>query len=109
MPNKMKLTALVSLLILVIVTTPHAYAITAKTNRTLYIPKDSLYVTGTTSASYEVDISITNPNNNLVGTTRGPDDSQGTYNITVVRLPSTNSTTFPYGKYTVRITDTYTG
>ena len=106
------LTVILSAILLFSLAIPHASAITAKTNRTLYIPLDSLYVAGVASANYQVSISVTSPSGNLVAVAIGVAIGtlpQGNYNITVMLFPSTNSTAIPYGKYTLRSTDTYTG
>ena len=84
---------------------PPAQGITIETRRGLFVPNDVLYVAGTTRPYSDVTIEVANPFGNLVAVTKGGADYIGKYNITLLRFPSSNTTTFPYGSYTVSASD----
>jgi len=81
-----------------------AQAITAATNKPNYVPGDILRVAGTGPANDDVSVSVTNPRGNLIGVAQGKVSAANAYNITVLTFPGTNSTTFPFGSYSVKIT-----
>jgi hypothetical protein len=81
-----------------------AQAITATTNKTSYVPGDSLVVSGTGPANDDVSITVTNPRGNLIGVAQGKVGSNNQYSVTVLAFPSAESQTFPFGAYSIRVT-----
>ncbi|MBI2126632.1 MAG: hypothetical protein HYU02_04885 [Thaumarchaeota archaeon] len=81
-----------------------AQAVTATTNKTNYVPNDKLIVTGTGPANDDVTVLVTSPRGNPVGQAQGKVGSDNRYNIEVFTWPPTNSTTFPFGAYSIKVT-----
>lgn len=104
MIKKLALIALLASMILSASPLAMAQAITAVANKTNYVPGDILSVAGTGPANDDVSVAITNPRGNLIGVAQGKVGADNRYNITVMTFPSTNSTTFPYGSYSVKVT-----
>src|SRR3989304_5680104 len=71
-----------------------AQAVTATTNKTTYVPGDSLVVSGTGPANDDVSITVTNPRGNLIGVAQGRVGSNNAYSVTVLTFPSAESPTF---------------
>ena len=81
-----------------------AQAVTATTNKTTYVPGDSLVVSGTGPANDDVAITVTNPRGNLIGVSQGRVGSNNQYSVAVLTFPSAESPTFPFGAYSIRVT-----
>ncbi len=81
-----------------------AQEITLRSDKAIYIPGDLLLVLGTVAPYDNIVVTVLNPNAALVGTSQQQSDAQGNYNMNVLRFPSSSSTAFPFGIYTVRAT-----
>ncbi len=104
MIKKVVLSILLASMILAASPLAMAQAVTATTNKTNYVPNDKLVVTGTGPANDDITVSVTNPRGNPVGVGQGKVGSDNKFNITVFTFPPTNSSTYPFGAYSVKVT-----
>lgn len=86
-----------------------AQAVTIRTDKGRYNPRDVLTVMGQTTANDDVLIQVFNPRGTFVALSQARADNQGIYQSIVMRFPPTNTTSFPFGNYTVRATSASSG
>jgi len=97
--------ALVLSVLLIAAAAPVAFAAVALTaNQDEYNPGDQLTVTGTAAPDEDITFKVANPNGAQVAVGQTAADANGALSVTLLRFPSSATTTFPFGSYTVTAT-----
>ena len=86
-----------------------AQVATIKTDKSRYKPGEVLNVSGQSSANDDLLIQVFNPRGLFVAISQVRADGQGNYQSNVMRFPPTNTTSFPFGNYTVKTTSANSG
>lgn len=101
---------LLSALMLTIVIVPFAAAVlTVSTDKSEYVPGDSLVVSGTATPDSAVAIQVYNPAGGRVAFGQASTDTAGAYSVTVLTWPATATVSQPFGTYRVSVSDAGNG